>query len=83
MRVVGVRDLKVHLSELLEAVAAGETIEVTNHGRRVARIVPIAKEPDQKEISASLESIRQLAEEIGRHVPPGITAEDIINDIRN
>lgn len=39
---VGVRELKARLSEHLERVARGEVITVTNHGRRVAQIVPVA-----------------------------------------
>lgn len=38
---VGVRDLKARLSEHLERVARGEVVTITNHGRRVAQIVPI------------------------------------------
>ncbi len=41
MATVGVRELRQEASRLLERVAAGETIEITNHGRPVARLVPI------------------------------------------
>ena len=36
---VGVHEAKTHLSRLLERVAAGEEIEITNRGRVVARLV--------------------------------------------
>jgi len=36
-----VRELRQNASKLLERVAAGESIEITNHGRPVARLVPI------------------------------------------
>ncbi|SEL10590.1 prevent-host-death family protein [Blastococcus sp. DSM 46786] len=36
---VGVHEAKTHLSRLLEAVAAGEEVEITNRGRVVARLV--------------------------------------------
>jgi prevent-host-death family protein len=42
MEEVGVRDLKASLSRYLGRVRAGETIVVTDRGRPVARIVPVA-----------------------------------------
>ena len=39
---VGIRELKARLSEHLERVAAGEVINVTNRGRYIAQIVPVA-----------------------------------------
>jgi prevent-host-death family protein len=43
---VGLRDLRHHTSEVLARVRHGETIDVTEHGRLVARIVPVgAREP--------------------------------------
>ncbi len=38
---VGVRELRQQASRLLKRVVAGETIEVTDHGHPVARIVPL------------------------------------------
>lgn len=38
---IGVRELRQHASRYLERVAGGETIEVTDRGRPVARLVPI------------------------------------------
>lgn len=37
---VGVHEAKTHLSRLLEAVADGEEIDITNRGITVARLVP-------------------------------------------
>lgn len=36
----GVAETKNNLSALLDAVAEGETVEITRHGRVVARLVP-------------------------------------------
>lgn len=41
MERVGVRELKASLSRYLARVREGETIEVTDRGRPVARIVPV------------------------------------------
>jgi prevent-host-death family protein len=38
---VGLRELRHHTSEVLARVRHGETIDVTEHGRLIARIVPV------------------------------------------
>lgn len=38
---IGVRELRQHASRYLERVAHGESLEVTDRGRPVARLVPI------------------------------------------
>ena len=38
---VGVRELRQNLSVYLDRVKDGETLEVTEHGRRVARLSPV------------------------------------------
>jgi prevent-host-death family protein len=40
---VGLRDLRHHTSEVLARVRRGETIDVTEHGRLIARIVPVGE----------------------------------------
>ncbi|MBX8686908.1 hypothetical protein A5722_30605 [Mycobacterium vulneris] len=42
MRVIGVRELRQHASRYLAEVVGGETIEITDRGQPVARLVPIA-----------------------------------------
>ncbi len=39
---IGVRELRQHASRYLRRVASGETIEVTDRGRAVARLVPVS-----------------------------------------
>jgi prevent-host-death family protein len=41
MRKAGIRELRQNASALIRRVIAGETIEVTERGRPVARIVPL------------------------------------------
>ncbi len=43
MITIGIRELRQRASEYLRRVQAGETVEVTDRGRPVARIVPILK----------------------------------------
>lgn len=38
---IGVRELRQHASRYLERVAHGESLEVTDRGRLVARLVPV------------------------------------------
>lgn len=38
---IGVRELRQHASRYLERVVHGESIEVTDRGRPVARLVPV------------------------------------------
>ncbi len=40
---VGLRDLRHHTSEVLSRVRNGETIDVTDRGRLIARIVPVGE----------------------------------------
>jgi prevent-host-death family protein len=40
---VGLRELRHHTSEVLARVRHGETIDITERGRLIARIVPVAE----------------------------------------
>ena len=43
MRSIGVRELRQQASRYLREVERGEPIEVTDHGRPVARLVPLPR----------------------------------------
>lgn len=43
--VVGLRELRHKTSEVLARVRHGETIDVTEYGRLIARIVPVEERP--------------------------------------
>lgn len=45
MAAIGRRELRQHASRYLERVARGESIDVTDRGRLVARIVPVTGDP--------------------------------------
>jgi prevent-host-death family protein len=45
MERIGVRELRQHASRHLARVAAGETLEITERGRLVARLVPVLEDP--------------------------------------
>ena len=39
---IGVRELRQHASRYLQRVVSGEVLEITDRGRAVARLVPVA-----------------------------------------
>ena len=41
---IGVRELNQNTSQVLARVSGGETIEITDRGRAVARLVPVGNE---------------------------------------
>jgi prevent-host-death family protein len=45
---VGAFEAKTHLSRLLDEVAAGETIYITKHGKRVAELRPPDSPPRKR-----------------------------------
>ena len=40
MRSVSIRDVRIHLAELLTEVGSGQTVAITRRGQEVARLVP-------------------------------------------
>jgi prevent-host-death family protein len=45
MKQIGIRELNQHASRVIDRVRNGEVIEVTDRGKPVARVVPIAESP--------------------------------------
>ena len=58
---VGVRELRQNLSVYLRRVIAGETLEVTEHGRPVARLTPLPRGDDPIERLAAEGRLAQRA----------------------
>lgn len=44
----GIRELKSRLSSILRQVKAGETVVITERGKPIGRIVPIAQSADEQ-----------------------------------
>ena len=59
METVGTYEAKTHLPALLKRVEAGETITITNHGRAVARLVPVEEQ--------SRRPLREVLDEMRTH----------------
>jgi prevent-host-death family protein len=84
VRTVGVRELKDSATELLRLVRDhGETVEVTYHGRAVARLVPV-RQPDVPALTASEWRARAdaVAARIGQHWPAGASAVEAVREQR-
>ena len=83
-RQVGVRELKTRAAALVREV--GETrqpLVITNRGRAVARLVPLDEDEriwaDSLAVLAEMEA---LAQEIGKHLPPGSSAVEAVREQR-
>ncbi len=63
-RQVGAFEAKTHLSALLAAVAAGETVVITKRGRPVARLVP-PDAPDRRSVARAADTLRGLRARFG------------------
>ncbi len=77
MRSVGAYEAKTHLSALLDAVERGETIEITRHGKPIARLAPSvdARVANNRDV---IDRMRAFA----RKNPTGMTADEIVRGIR-
>ena len=84
MKTLGVRELKLRMSEALRLIAKGETIEITKRGEVVAHLVPIRKaasSPEATDDDAWAE-LDRLSAEISAHWPAGLSAVDAVRDAR-
>lgn len=65
MREIQASEAKTHLPRLLDEVERGETLVITRHGRRIARIVP-EHDRRQEEIDKALADIAEIRKCNGR-----------------
>lgn len=85
MAAVGVRELKERTSQVLRQVRDGrETIDVTYHGRVIARLTPVEEpQPENSHDLAKFWSdLERLTAEISARCPAEVNASDVIADIR-
>ncbi len=83
---VGVRELRQNASAVLRTVAAGATVEVTNHGRPVARMVPIVRHGGLDQLiaegRATFATGDVLDVEASSVPPPGPALSEVLADMR-
>jgi prevent-host-death family protein len=84
MATIGVRELKEQTSRILRRVRErGEEIDVTYHGRVVARLVPASpKRPGPRTTAAAWATLDQVAREISARWPKGRSAAKAVKEAR-
>ncbi len=83
MKEMGVRELKEHTSEALRYVLEKkEAVTITRRGKVIAKLVPIEDESIWKESKKVLEEMDELAKEIGKHWPAGVSAAEAVKEQR-
>ncbi len=84
MRAIGVRELKARASQVLRRVRErGEEVEVTHHGRVVARLIPVARDrPRPRASAATWATLDRVAREIGARWPKGRSAAEAVREGR-
>jgi prevent-host-death family protein len=85
MRTIGVRELRQHASRYLDEVAAGESIEITDRGRPVARLVPITGDPWEDLVSAGevVEAARPMSMDNIKPAAYPHSASETLERLRN
>ena len=78
MRKIGTYQLKTRLSEVLDAVEHGQTVVVTRHGRRIARISPDTADRRQQVRQA----VKSLLSFPRTPLPRGVTIRSLIEEGR-
>ncbi|WP_018157255.1 type II toxin-antitoxin system Phd/YefM family antitoxin [Demetria terragena] len=76
---VGVRELRDTLSRRLAEVREGHTITVTDHGRAVARIVPVDGPTRLEQLIA--EGLARPANTSKQQAPPPIRTQGTVSDL--
>ncbi|HME57445.1 MAG TPA: type II toxin-antitoxin system prevent-host-death family antitoxin [Terracidiphilus sp.] len=59
MRIVQASEAKTHFLRILKDVECGESVIVTHHGKRVARLIPDV-EVDRERVQRAIQSILEI-----------------------
>lgn len=86
---VGVRDLKNNLSRYLQLVREGGELMVTEHGRPVARVLPVGAKSSQERLAALIAAgevtparRRERSLPAPVQLPGGATVSDLVEEQR-
>ena len=84
MGAIGIRELKAQASQVIRRVRErGEEIEVTHHGKVVARVVPASRRAARRQTSAAVWStLDRVAREIGAAWPKRRSATAAVREGR-
>lgn len=80
---VGIRELKSRLSDYLRQVKSGRTVIVTEHGKPIGQIVPLASSLQQRmQALAQAGLIAQIGEKLPQPEPSIVNeSERLISDL--
>ncbi|MGW0245626.1 type II toxin-antitoxin system Phd/YefM family antitoxin [Nocardia goodfellowii] len=76
---IGIRELRDSLSRQLAEVRSGRTITVTDHGKPIARIVPVGRLTRLEQLRS--EGLVQAARKKKEVPPEPIKAKGIVSDL--
>lgn len=85
MRTVGMKTLKSKLSECVRAAAAGDTVVITDRGRKVAQLIPMPQ-PIESVIEQGIREGWITPADRSKPLPPrrpikGLTLEKLLADL--
>jgi prevent-host-death family protein len=78
MKAVKLADAKAHLSELVDRAEAGETVEITRHGKPAARLVPPESKGPKRRFDAAV--LAKMTEGLPRQ---GQSAGEFVREMRD
>ena len=73
MQTIQASEAKTHFLRILDDVERGESIIVTRHGKRVARLIPDV-EIDRERVQRAIDEMHALRQRIGR-----VSLEEILS----
>jgi len=73
MAAVNIHEAKTHFSKLLQRVAAGEEIIISNRGVPVARLIPMAQKPFRRQLGIDKGRVK-ISDDFDAPLPPEILA---------
>ena len=78
MITVGSFEAKTKLAELLDKVAAGESVTITRRGKAVAQLIAVKADGEQERMRALVEEIKRTRVGRGKPAGPGTTIAELI-----
>lgn len=82
MRTIEAKELEAHTKEVLRQVEEGETIEVMEEGKPVARMIPILEvAPDQRG-KKGWTNLEPFVEELSKYLSERVDAVEAVREIR-
>ncbi len=76
MATISLAEAKAQLSELIDRVEAGDTVEITRRGKPVAQLTPVVKPRKRVDIR----SLKALTDQMS---PASQSAEDLVRSMRD